>query len=136
MAKKARAPADTGRAGAAPADGGKVTKTSAVNAALREGLSSPTQIAAFVKEHYGLDMTPAHVSNIKSKGRTGGNGRKGGRGRKPGRPRAAEGRAPRPSAASGGLTANELEMLLQIARRMGGLQELRTYLDVLGRYQE
>ena len=140
MAKKATdSPAAQGDAGSAPADGGTPTKTEAVMAVLRDGYSSPTEIAAQVKSRYGIVISPSHVSNIKSKnrGKPGGNGRRRGRRRKPGRPKAAarEEAAPRPRATSGGLTADELEMLLQVARRMGGLGELRNYLDVLGRFQ-
>ena len=138
MAKKAAGtPSVQGDAGSATADGGKLTKTKAVRAALREGYSSPKEIAAHVKERYNIDISPSHVSNIKSKSKQGRNGRRGGKRRKPGRPKGAAGEktAPRPTAAAGGLTANELDMVLQIARRMGGLNELRNYLDVLGRFR-
>src|SRR5437762_817857 len=41
-------------------------KTEAVKLALADGLTSPTEISAHVKERYGLDVAPNHVSMIKS----------------------------------------------------------------------
>jgi hypothetical protein len=133
--------------GSAPAKGEKMTKTKAVRAALSEGVTSPSEIAAFLKDRYNMKISPAHVSNIKSKSKPGGNGRRRGK-KKLGRPRKvvpAQGTTPpapaapspseRRAPAAVGLTANELDMLLQIAKRMGGFTELGDYLDVLGRYQ-
>jgi hypothetical protein len=147
MAKSAKAPAGAAAGGAgasAPggsaSTGGKMSKTDAVNLALREGITSPSEIASHLKKQYGITISAAHVSNIKSKskGKPGGNGRRRGR-RKGGRPRKvlaapAEQAAPRPKG-SGGLTAEELTVLLAIAKRMGGLGELRSYLDLVGRFQ-
>ena len=137
MPRKAKGRSDAGNAaqqgGAGQPNGKTATKTEAVLAALRRGMSSPTEIAGFVKSEYGLDISPAHVSNIKSKSGFGRKRRKGGR-----RPKAAAAAEPaehRAPARGAGVTANELDMLLQMAKRMGGVRELRNYLDILGRFQ-
>jgi hypothetical protein len=123
--------------GTAPGNGTKPTKTEAVLALLGEGLSSPSQIANEVLARYGITISPAHVSNIKSKsGIKTGRRRKGRRGRKA---KAAVDNQTQKAAAPGrpgaGLTASDLDALLHVAKRMGGLRELRNYLDLLGRFQ-
>ena len=42
------------------------SKTEAVKEAIAQGMTSPTEIVAHVKSTYGLDVTPNHVSMIKT----------------------------------------------------------------------
>jgi hypothetical protein len=114
------------------------SKTEAVKEAIAQGMTSPTEIVAHVKSTYGLDVTPNHVSMIKTALK-----RKGTTGRKRGRPKGSTKKAvakevaPAPakavSAAKGGsLTPQDLRLLTTLARQAGGIAQLRDYLDVLG----
>jgi hypothetical protein len=57
------------------------TKVEAVRRALAEGVDSPTEGVAFIKEHFGLEVSPGMFSAYKSQMRS----KKGKPGRKPGR---------------------------------------------------
>jgi hypothetical protein len=120
------------------------SKTEAVQWALDDGVSSPTQIAEHVKAKYGMDITAAHVSTIKGNLKRGkGKGGKGKPGRKPGRkpkaaapavalsPKPAPKPAPPPAAA--GLTSQDLASLAEIAERAGGIDELQEFLTAIQR---
>ncbi len=54
-----------GRKRAAAADG-TISKTEAVKAALADGVEKPQDGAAFIKERFGLDVTPQMFSQTKS----------------------------------------------------------------------
>jgi hypothetical protein len=115
------------------ADGSRpATKKEAVRLALADGIKSPTKIAAHLKETYGMDVTPAHVSTIKGglkKGRRNGR-RKGKPGPKPKQagPAAGKKAGPRP-----GLTPQDLAALAEIAERVGGFEQLQEFLSALKR---
>jgi hypothetical protein len=47
-------------------------KTAAIREMLDRGLSKPAEVAAAVKEHYGIEVHPNYVSKIKSTSRTSG----------------------------------------------------------------
>src|SRR5262249_35804657 len=141
MAPKAKAQAagtDATPSGSHPANGGTPSKTEAVREAIRNGMTSPSEIAAHLQKQYGMRITPGHVSEIQKQSKEGGNGRKR-RGRRGRRAKAAAApaepqTAPRPRP-SGGLSVEGLNTLLQLAKSVGGIGELRHYLDMLGRFQ-
>jgi hypothetical protein len=111
---------------------GRGAKTRAVELALRDGLSSPTEIAGYVRDRHGLQITPEHVSAVKASLRKQGRAR-GGR-RKRAAATAASATQPAPAkraAANGGLSARDLSDLARLAERAGGVDNLRQFLDVL-----
>src|SRR5689334_17278087 len=92
--------ATEGESEAAPADEGKISKMEAVRRTLAEGVQSPTDGVAFIKERFGLDVSTAmfgaYKSQLKAKAGAGSKG-KGKPGRKLGR-KPAEARAAAPAA--------------------------------------
>jgi hypothetical protein len=115
------------------------TKKEAVQLALAAGVSSPTEIAVYVKRTFNLDMTPEHVSTIKGilNRPKKGAGKKAGTARKkkaqqpakqPQQPPARTRTAP-PAA---GLTAQDLILLAELAARAGGFERLRQFVAALG----
>ncbi len=111
-------------------------KTLAVKDAMDHGVTSPTKISEYVKEHHDLDITPAHVSTIKGTLRRAA----GKKGRKGGRPKRAEAlaapvAAPPPTKAparnGGGLSPQDLTELLSLASRLGGVEKLEEYVAAL-----
>jgi hypothetical protein len=111
-------------------------KTEAVELALAAGVTSPTEIAAYAKEHFGLDITKAHVStikgNLKKKKGKKKSGRKPGRKPAPVSQTAAKVTKEAPSGEAG-LTMKDLASLLDMARRAGGFDALQEYVEVLRR---
>ena len=110
------------------------SRREAVREAIANGMSSPTEIAAHLKTAYGLDITTAHVSTIKTALKK----KKKRKGRKPGRKAKAEKQAakepvakPVPPAKEGGLTAQDLRLLTELASKAGGFSRLREFIDVL-----
>jgi hypothetical protein len=65
---------------------GKMTKADAVRAAIAEGVDMPAEGAAYVKEKFGLDVTPQQFSTYKSIAKKKAGKAPGRRGRKPGAP--------------------------------------------------
>jgi hypothetical protein len=137
MGRKRSADSETssqaGNNGAHPAP---ANKTEAVGLAMAAGVSSPTEIAVYVKDQYGLTITPAHVSTIKGNLKRARRKKK--PGRKSGRKAASAGAsAPRstPQAPAGeaGLTTKDLTSLIEMARRAGGFDVLHEYVEVLRR---
>src|SRR5262249_44829826 len=116
------------------------TKQEAVRLALAARVRSPTQIARYVKDHFGMELTPAHASTIKGQlkrekkvKKRGANGRR--KKRAPGSTdQAAQTPArARPAAQVAGLTPGDLTTLVEMARRAGGIERLVEYLEVLQR---
>jgi hypothetical protein len=110
------------------------SKTEAVEEALEQGMTSPTEIAAHLKTAYGLDITTNYVSMIKTTLK-----KKKPKSRKPERkPRVEKETAkepaakPAPVAKEGGLTPQDLRTLTDLASRVGGYDRLREFIDVLG----
>ena len=89
MAKKKQQDAEAGTEMAAGnglsggASGLPKDKTQAVKLALRDGVKSPTGIAAHVKTKYGMDITPNYVSVIKGKIKRGKKSKRMARSRRP-----------------------------------------------------
>jgi hypothetical protein len=80
--------------------GGPPTKADAVRETIREGIDKPAEAVAYIKEKFGLDITPQQVSTYRSieKKRAGGGNSSGGRTAAPERlPR----RVPAPAASAG-----------------------------------
>jgi hypothetical protein len=99
------------------------------------GVTSPTEISQYVKQHHGLDVTPAHVSTIKGTLRRAA-GKKG----KGGRPKRVEAAAQpatvapvtkAPARNGGGLSPQDLTELLSLASRLGGVKKLEEYVAAL-----
>jgi hypothetical protein len=112
------------------------SKSEAVKEAIKQGITSPTSIAAHLKAAYGLDITTAHVSTIKGglknkKSATGKRGRPKGSTKKAVAKEVAPAKAA-PAAKGTGLTPQDLRLLTNLARQAGGIAQLREYLDVLG----
>jgi hypothetical protein len=112
-------------------------KTEAVVEALAAGITSPTEIASYIKGHFGLTITPAHVSTIKGNLKRARKGKKKA-GRNPARKPAPAGQSaatvtkPAPRS-EGGLTAKDLASLLDMARKAGGFDVLQEFVEVLRR---
>jgi hypothetical protein len=111
-------------------------KQDAVRLALEAGVTSPTQIGGYVKEHFGLEMTAAHASTAKGILLRTRKVKKGKPGPRPGNKR-AEQASPTPArtatpSTEAGLTPHDLRLLSEMARRAGGFQRLREYVDLLG----
>src|SRR5260370_37446880 len=50
-----------------PASSSKATsKSQAARSAIREGIENPTKAVAFIKQRFGIDMSPPHFSAVKS----------------------------------------------------------------------
>jgi hypothetical protein len=62
---------------------GGMSKTSAVQAVFDMGITKPIEVSKKVKEAYGIEIKPTHVSSIKTQLKKKGLGPKVGRGRKP-----------------------------------------------------
>lgn len=109
-------------------------KTLVVKDAMDTGLTSPTAISEYVKEHHGLDITPAHVSTIKGTLRRAEEAKR----RKGGRPKrvetttqpAAAPPATKAPARNGGLSPQDLSELLSLANRLG-IEKLEEYVAAL-----
>jgi hypothetical protein len=112
------------------------TKQEAVRLAMEAGVTSPTEIARYVKDHFGMEMTAQHASTAKGILLRTKKVKKGKPGRKPGKKRTEQAgpAAARPITPSRevGLTPHDLRLLSEMARRAGGFQQLRDFLDVLG----
>jgi hypothetical protein len=109
-------------------------KKEAVRLAMAAGVSSPTEIAVFVKKTFGLDMTVAHVNTVKGQLKREKNGKKtrGKPGRKPGRPSTRVLMAtPASTEVQPVLTLDELRTLKELAGRVGGVGGLQPFLDLL-----
>ena len=111
-------------------------KTLAVQEALDKGIQSPTEISDYVRQHHGLDVTPAHVSTIKGTLRraSGGKGGKGGRPKRTAtlpQPTAAPPVRSEPARNGSGLTPQDLTELLRLADRLGGVERLEEYVAAL-----
>lgn len=112
------------------------TKTEAVRWALnalgRDAL--PAQIRDYVADHYGLDMSLNHVSNIKSGLSKGTSGTGKPSRKKPGpKPRAEAGidvSAPTRRRAGSGVSLEDIEAAKQLAERVG-VQELHALIDLV-----
>jgi hypothetical protein len=112
-------------------------KQDAVRLALEAGVTSPTAIAQYVQDKFGMEMTVAHVSTTKGILIRQGKARKKRKpGRKPGKKRAeqADGARARVAATTWeeGLTPQDLRLLSEMAQRAGGYAQLRQFIDVLG----
>lgn len=125
-------------AGTAPAGGDGLSgeapglpkdKTQAVKLALRDGVKSPTGIAEYVKEKYGMDITPNYVSVIKGKMKR---GRKAKRKAKQSQAEGSEKAAPR-AGDKRGLSPEDIVELAGLARKAGGYEKLRDFLTALNR---
>jgi len=116
------------------------TKQEAVRLALAAGVNSPTEIAAYVKRTFDIDITTAHVSNIKG---ILNRGKKGGKKAGPGRKKKAQQPVEqpeqptrtKPTPAAAGLTAQDLILLAELAARAGGFERLREFVDALGGFR-
>jgi len=127
--------------GSADTSGTPANKTEAVKMAMAAGVQLPVAVTKYVKEHFDIEITPAHVSTIKGNiKKEQGNGqaiRK--RGRKPRRQEVLGNQdgqvAEKPFArsASGGLSPQDLGVLADIIKRAGGLEQLQEFLTVLQR---
>jgi hypothetical protein len=110
-------------------------KTLAVKDAMDHGVTSPTEISQYVKQHHGLDVTPAHVSTIKGTlRRAAGKKGKGGRAKRVGaltQPVAAPSATKTPARNGGGLSLQDLTELLSLANRLGGVEKLEEYVAAL-----
>ena len=81
-AAESAGPQGQGGHGFAPS-GPSISKSAAVRAAVDAGAESPEDGVAFIKAHYGLEISKTHFSAAKSKYKSDGAPRKGTRGRKP-----------------------------------------------------
>jgi hypothetical protein len=115
------------------------TKKEAVQLALAAGVSSPTEIAVYVKRTFNVDMTPEHVSTIKGilKRPKKGAGKKAGPGRKKKAQQSAEQPQQPPArtrtaSPAAGPTAQDLILLAELAARAGGFERLRQFVAALG----
>lgn len=105
--------------------GGGMTKAEAVRQTLAEGIDTPADGVAYVKEKHGLDITPQQFSTYKSIAKK----KAGGTPAKRGRRAAAPAAAPTPSAPAGLATSVEaikvlveqygVEQVVSIARLFG-----------------
>ena len=113
------------------------TKQDAVKEAMKAGIKSPTEIAGWVKRTFGMDMTPAHVSTVKGILKREKEAKK----QKKARPQTRSSESAEPTAAASlhaapassgpGLTTQDLRALVEMADRVGGVNHLAEFLDVL-----
>ena len=47
-------------------DGKAITKSAAASEAIAQGIESPQKASAFIKERFGIDISPQHFSAVKS----------------------------------------------------------------------
>jgi hypothetical protein len=104
-----------------------------------QGITSPKDIVDYVRRTQGLEISPSYASGLKNqllkeqgaaKRQTGRKPRQEANDEQEGRP------APTPAAASAvspasGLTPRDLAALGEIAQRVGGVDRLREFLDLL-----
>ncbi len=101
--------------------------------------AKPKRIKVFIKDKFGIEMTPDHISNYKSDIRRRKGGKKKGKG---GRPPAAAAPAPaqpapRPRAAAGGAVPGsiplaDIDLAKGLVERLG-VERLRALISVLAR---
>jgi hypothetical protein len=93
-----------------------MTKTGAVQAVFDEGITKPLEVSARVKEKYGLDVPPNHVSTIKTqlKKRQGKS--------VPGRKREQQ---------SGALTHESVSAAIEYVQKVGGLEAAEDALNLI-----
>jgi hypothetical protein len=118
-----------------PSNGGDKpsSKKEAVRRALAAGVDSPTEMVGWIKDKFNMDITPGHAKTAKGtilRGRKGGKGKRGRKGRRAGRPAQAPAAVSRASEEAG-LSPQELRGLVELAHRVGGIDQLKEFLDVL-----
>jgi hypothetical protein len=139
MAKKKSGPAAAVASQPREAGGKGITKVEAVRRALEELGSDAKRsaIQGFLRERFGIEMSPDHISNCKGDLRRRGRGKK-----KPaGQKRGAQGAAPAPPpgpparpprAAGGGISVEDVRLAKGLVERVGA-ERLRDLIDVLSR---
>lgn len=116
------------------------SKREAVNLAFAAGVTMPRDVVGYIKEHFDIDITPAHVSTLKGLLKKPSNGEP----KKRGRPATRMGHplvtmtvgegmnGPPVFRQSGMLSVDDLSTLADLAKRVGGAGELIRFLGVLG----
>jgi hypothetical protein len=98
--------------------GNGANKSELIRQAMDQGINSPREISAHLKEQHGLDVTPAYVSTIKSNMK-----------RKSGQP--SKVRSPRVRKAAAQMSDNGLTSGIEFIRAVGGLENARKALDLI-----
>ncbi len=107
------------------------TKTEAVRQALLAGISTPVEIAAYIRRMFGFEISSPHISTVKCQIKRDARASKPARrpARKPGRPPTkAIAETPPRDDAEPGLTLDELSALKDLVARVGGVNRLQAYL--------
>jgi hypothetical protein len=109
-----------------------VTKSEAVRRAIAAGKAMPNEGVAYIKETFGLDLSPAHFSNIKST--------TGGKKKRPGRPKGSKNMAKAdeivaaaPRAAARANAAIDIEAIQQVKELVKtlGMPTVKTLVDMV-----
>lgn len=109
-----------------------IGKSEAVRRAIAAGKAMPNEGVAYIKETFGLDLSPAHFSNIKST--------TGGKKKRPGRPKGSKSKSkaeelvvavPRAAARSNG--AIEIQAIQQVKELVNklGVPAVKTLVDMV-----
>jgi hypothetical protein len=104
-------------------------KAQAVRQALKEGLTSPTEIAKHIQAVYGMSITPNYVSVIKGQER--GKGGKGKKKRAQAQAQEKTSTAKATGAGKSGLSPQDLVTLAGLAEKAGGVKKLQDFLSAL-----
>ena len=116
-----------------------LSKRDAVQQALKKGINSPTKIAEYARQEYGLEITTAHVSTIKGDlkrekaGKAKGNSASKQAQAAPVAQAEQKTKQAAPAMKAAGLTIEDLAALADLAERAGGVECLQDYLNVLKR---
>lgn len=111
---------------------GKITKSEAVRRALADGVDQPADGVAYIRDNFGLEISPTHFSAVKStEGKKGEAAPKGKPGRKP--KAVVEGYlAPPPPAPTGGSELlDAMEAMKPLVASLGK-EQVKRIVDLLG----
>jgi hypothetical protein len=98
--------------------GDGANKSALIRQAMDQGIVSPREISAHLKDQHGIEVTPAYVSTIKSNMK-----RKGGK--------TSKVRGTRVRKAAAQMSDNGLTSGIEFIRAVGGLENARKALDLI-----
>lgn len=98
--------------------GSGTNKSELIRQAMDQGIVSPRDIAAYLKDQHGVDATPAYVSTIKSNMKRKGGG-------------ASKTKGARVRKAASAMSESGLTSGIEFVRAVGGIDNARKTLDLL-----
>ena len=98
--------------------GNGANKSALIRQAMDQGIDSPRDISAYLKDQHGVEATPAYVSTIKSNMKRKGSG-------------ASKAKSPRVRKGAAAMSESGLTSGIEFVRSVGGIDAARKTLDLL-----